>query len=248
MPVCGHRKLYPKTAAAEVAWFLQGDRDVSWLRRYCHIWDKFTEEDGKTVENAYGYRWRNHFERDQIHNAVQALVTDSSDRQVYVSAWDPGNDGLGWRTRTVFTDQGMKEVPVRNVPCPVGFTFSIVHRELHTTLLIRSSDVFVGLPYDVMGHAILTEILRCTISAMKERAVTLGTMTVTLAHPHLYDSHWEHAEEAMRKYLGPMKGPALVDMGLGQVMREPDELVTLYEEWSKTVVWPSFNPRPELVV
>lgn len=249
LPVCGHRRLFPKTAAAEVAWFLSGSQDVTWLQRYCRIWDKFTEADGRTVENAYGYRWRNHFERDQIQGAIEALNSDPSDRQVFISAWDPSSDGLGNRSRTIFpAGEQMAVVPVKNVPCPVGFTFSIVHRELHTTLLIRSSDVFVGLPYDVMGHAILTEIMRTTLDAMSERAVALGTMTVTLAHPHLYDTHWEHAEKAMRDYLGPMNGPALVSMGLGQVTRDPAELVELYEEWSKTVRWPEFNPRPELVL
>ena len=46
LPVTGTRRLFPKTAAAEVAWFLMGTRDASWIRAQAPIWDKFLEEDG----------------------------------------------------------------------------------------------------------------------------------------------------------------------------------------------------------
>ena len=177
LPVCGVRKTYPKSAAAEVAWFLTGSKNVTFIRQYAPLWDKFVEDDGETVAGAYGFRWRRQFGRDQIQDAVQTLRDDPTNRRVYVSAWDPAEDGLGR--------------PSKNVPCPLGFTLSILDGKLNSVLAIRSSDVFVGLPYDVMGHAFLMAAFASSLG------VGLGTMHVTLAHPHLYEVHVDQALEAL---------------------------------------------------
>lgn len=238
LPVPGLRRTYARTAAAEVAWFLMGSRDVTWLRKYAPIWDKFVEEDGVTVDSAYGYRWRNHFGRDQLGDAIRALVNDPSDRRVFVSAWDPAQDGLGRAAK--------------NVPCPVGFTLSIVDNHLNSSLLIRSSDVFVGLPYDVMGHAILMD---CVASEIRERRrhgtmgrLLLGTMHVTLAHPHLYECHWEMAKVCVD---GPRLGQPntqLLGWASYDVCAKPEAFVDGYKQLHPWTAQPSLpNFKPEVV-
>lgn len=230
VPVVGSRKLFPRSAAAEIAWFLSGSNDVTWLEKYSGIWSKFTEDDGKTVSSAYGNRWRSYFGRDQVADAVEALKANSTDRRVYVSAWDPAEDGLGR--------------PSKNVPCPLGFTLSIAGGALHSTVTLRSSDVFVGLPYDVMGHAMLMQVLATTLD------VNVGTMTVTLAHPHLYEPHFEMARTCVDAPL-PARftlGPRLQPFDLENVERFPDEFVAAYVDEAKECSWPEFSPRPELVL
>lgn len=268
LPTCGLRRTYPKVAAAEVAWFLSGQRDVTWMRQHAPIWDKFvekllilegdqlghpdlrdnldtarivtevvgegldrhrrilgTEFDG--VEAAYGYRWRCHFERDQIALAIQALRANPSDRRVVVSAWDPAQDGLG------ALDQ-------KNVPCPAMFTLSIVGGRLHSTMLLRSSDVFVGLPYDVLGHALLLDALAL------ELGVELGIATFTLAHAHLYECHWDMAREALKQQ---PEVPAMPLPGwtVTAIEDDRDGYVRAVREATKGYEWPTFRPQPEVV-
>jgi thymidylate synthase len=233
VPVVGTRKLFPKTAAAEVAWFIQGSDQVDWLRKYTKIWDKFTEADGSTINGAYGKRWREWFGRDQLGLAVEALSLDPTNRRIWISAWDPATDGLG--------AQGQK-----NVPCPVGFSLSIVGGALHSTMVMRSSDVFVGLPYDVMGHSMLMQCLATTLN------VKPGTLSVTLAHPHLYEPHFEMARTCVQsplkmnaaKYIGPILQP----FDIYEVERSPEDFVEAYAAESEECVWPDFNPRPELIL
>lgn len=251
LPTVGFRKTFPKSAAAEVAWYLQGTQDATFIRKYAPLWDKFVEPigyderelrsiDGQVkrvnlapdltfegVRAAYGYRWRNHFGRDQIRLAVEALRKDPSDRRCYVSAWDPAEDGLG-------------ALGQRNVPCPASFTFSVFNGELHSSFFIRSSDVFVGLPYDVMGHALLMD------AVAHELRLRPGVMHVTLAHAHLYESHWDLTVEMMKQE--PVV-PALQLPGwtLSQVERAPDDYVVRYAEEAKQLTWPAYNPRPEVV-
>ncbi|WGH15511.1 putative thymidylate synthase [Pseudomonas phage PA_LZ02] len=239
LPTVGFRKTFPKSAAAEVAWYLQGTQDATFIRKYAPLWDKFVElidikgglfmEDRAVegVKAAYGYRWRSHFGRDQIRLAVEALRKDPSDRRCYVSAWDPAEDGLG-------------ALGQRNVPCPASFTFSVLNGELHSSFFIRSSDVFVGLPYDVMGHALLMD------AVAHELRLRPGIMHVTLAHAHLYESHWDLTVEMMKQE--PVV-PALQLPGwtLSQVERAPDDYVVRYAEEAKQLTWPAYNPRPEVV-
>jgi thymidylate synthase len=228
LPVPGVRKVYPRTAAAEIAWFLSGSQDSTWIRKYAKIWDKFVEDDGKTIAAAYGYRWRRHFNRDQIGRAVDALLDNPSDRRVFISAWDPASDGLG--------------LPGKNVPCPVGFTFSLCAGELHSSLFIRSSDVFVGLPYDVMGHALLMGLMAETLGSR------LGTMHVTLAHPHVYDSHWEMVKECQANAVGPINSiPLPTGWTIDDVAVDPDGYVQAVAEAARQVEWPEFDPRPEVI-
>lgn len=239
LPTIGFRKTFPKSAAAEVAWYLLGTQDAAFIRKYAPLWDKFVEPiEQKTdewpyirktegVKAAYGYRWRNHFGRDQIRLAVEALKKDPSDRRCFISAWDPATDGLG-------------EVGQRNVPCPAVFTFSVLGGELHSSIVLRSSDIFVGLPYDVMGHALLMDAMA------HELRLRPGVMHVTLAHAHLYESHWELTAE-MLKQEPVVPELQLPGWTLSQIERAPDDYVVRYAEEAKRLTWPTFNPRPEVV-
>lgn len=202
------RKFYPKTGAAEAAWFIQGTQDSTWIKKYCPIWDDFTEDDGVTIKAAYGYRWRKHFGRDQLEDLISGLFINPSDRRTVLCAWDPGDDGL--------MHHGTK-----NVPCPFAMSFYIVGDKLMMSYYIRSSDLYVGLPYDVFCTAYVVDAV---ISSLRQRALlhlakpnrmydepTLqrlmklsmlkpGTMSVTLGNPHMYDKHLPLAQEALTCY------------------------------------------------
>lgn len=234
LPTIGFRKTFPRSAAAEVAWYLQGLREVDFIRQYAPLWDKFVEPievDGAILEGvaaAYGYRWRHHFKRDQIGEAIEALRRDPSDRRVFISAWDPAVDGLG-------------TVGQRNVPCPTNFTLSVHNRELHSSLFLRSSDIFVGLPYDVMGHALLMDAI-----AQELGGLSLGVMHVTLAHAHLYEPHWQMTEEAFRE--APVV-PQLYLPGwsVSRIEFDPHGYVAAVAVEAKAHPWPTFSPKPHVV-
>lgn len=231
LPLVDVRRTYPRSAAAETAWYVLGTQDPAFIDSYAkRFWDKFKEEDG-SVWAAYGYRWRRHFKRDQLEMAIRALREDPSSRRVWVSAWDPAQDGL--------TAKGQK-----NVPCPVGFSFSIVGGQLNTTLVMRSSDVFVGLPYDVMGHAMLTSVVRASLGEVDP---ALGVMTVALAHPHLYDSHYDMAREALSTQ-GTMPDIGLVEATLDSVAQDPHGFVGVYDSLARTAGgWSTYSPVPEVI-
>ncbi|WNO49293.1 hypothetical protein [Achromobacter phage kwar_LB4] len=131
------------------------------------------------VKNAYGYRYRNHFGRDQLQDAINALQMDPSSRQIYISAWDPAQDGL--------LNRGEK-----NVPCPAAFTLTVLNGQLHSSYFLRSSDLFVGLPYDMLTHSLLVTAIADSLG------IQPGYISVLVSHAHMYKKHQDMAMEALK--------------------------------------------------
>lgn len=226
LPVPGNRKVFPATAATEICWFLSGSQDIKWLHeRRCHIWDKFAEEDG-SLPGSYGFRWRRRFMRDQILRALSTLEENWTDRQVVVSAWDPYVDGLGTRAK--------------NTPCPTHFTLNIVQAELHMSVFLRSSDIFVGLPYDVMGHAMLLDMFATSLG------VTAKTLQFTLANAHVYSVHMNMLKESLRSLCHP-DAPIMPGLKIQDAMTDPDNYISIYRQLQKETRWPEYNPKPEII-
>src|SRR3989344_3307857 len=71
-PILTLRKNPIKSPIAEQIWFLSGEKNTDFLRKYTKMWDEFIEPDG-TITSAYGYRWKHHFKRNQIDNIINLL-------------------------------------------------------------------------------------------------------------------------------------------------------------------------------
>ena len=175
-PLLNLRKIPIKLFVAEQVWFVSGARKPKiFLRNFTKIWDDFTNP-GDVVTVAYGYRWRRHFGRDQLKLLVDLLSKDPSSRQGVIVTWDPASDGLGGVSKS-------------NVPCPYTFTVNIIGGRLNLLNVVRSNDMILGFPHDVAGFA----LLQCILA--QRLGVEPGIYTHTIANAHIYDIHYEAAEE-----------------------------------------------------
>lgn len=181
VPVVGARKMFPHVAAAELAWTISGTQNTEFIKKYSKMWSKFEDEPGKVIP-AYGYRWRYHFGRDQLQSAIDALKKDRSNRQIWVTAWDAAQDGLD------------NIGHYKNVPCPLGFMLNTIGSKLNMTVIIRSSDTIVGLPYDTMMYTLLL----CALA--KSIGVPAGKIFFVLNHAHIYANHYEIAKRMINSY------------------------------------------------
>lgn len=242
IPVPGTRKVWPRSAAAEVAWWTTGSQSVGFISKYAPLWDKFTEDDGDTIAAAYGYRWKEHFGRDQLALAVDQLYKDPSDRQIIVCAWDPASDALGAAAK-------------KNVPCPLLFHLNSLpvmgrRREVCMQVLKRSTDCFVGLPYDVLGYALLQQAIVTELNERANKLINrwvLGTLTFHMDHPHLYDSHFQATRDMLRAKHDFIEPRMPKTWSLSSIEKAPDMYVEHVGVIQKKMAQPAFDYKPEVI-
>lgn len=178
-PILTLRKNPIKSPIAEQVWFIAGEKDTTFLRKFTKIWDPFMEKDG-TLPFSYGWRWRNHFGRNQLGKTIELLEKEPSSRQGVIITWDPSDDGFGG-------------TPKKNVPCPFAYTINIIGGRLHMHNMVRSNDMMLGCPFDTFGFA----LLQCMIA--QRLGVHPGIYTHTISNAHIYDNHYEGAKEIISR-------------------------------------------------
>lgn len=178
-PLLTLRKQPLKSPIAEQVWFIQGEKNTEFLRKYTKMWDPFMEADG-TLAAAYGWRWRHHFGRDQLGKAIELLEKEPSSRHGVIVTWDPSDDGYGG-------------TPKKNVPCPYTYTINIIGGRLNMHNIIRSNDMVLGCPYDTFGFV----LLQCMIA--QRLGLKPGVYTHSISNAHIYENHYEGAQEMIAR-------------------------------------------------
>lgn len=163
------RNLNYRFMVAEWLWITAGRRDVASLARFNGKMANFSD-DGVTLAGAYGPRLL-----PQWPWLLDALRRDHDTRQAVA---------------TVFTPM---PAPSKDVPCTLSFQLLRRDHRLHGIVTMRSSDVWLGLPYDFFTFS---QLLNSCAAALEVR---VGSLTFNLGSSHLYATDFEAAREALRR-------------------------------------------------
>jgi len=140
--------LNPGFAIAETIWILRGRNDAAFLNYFNSQLPKFAGY-GDTYAGAYGHRLRNHVGFDQLKRAYFALKRNPESRQIVLQLWD---------ARLDFPQtNGLPSSP--DVPCNVISMLKIRNSALEWTQIMRSNDLFRGLPHNVVQFTTLQEVM-----------------------------------------------------------------------------------------
>lgn len=143
----------------EAMWMLAGRNDVETVARYASSMSQFSD-DQRTLNGAYGHRWRKHFPLDQLNWVIYHLREDPDSRRAVVAMWDAATDPES-------IDRGTKDAPcntqvyfrLRREP------FSPV-RALDMTVTCRSNDIVWGAyGANVVHFSFLQEYVACALGA-----------------------------------------------------------------------------------
>jgi hypothetical protein len=177
------RGLNYRFMVAEWVWMSLGREDVEGIARYNQRLRAFSD-DGIRFAGAYGPMLR-----DQFAWAVKQLRDDPNTRQAVVQIWRP------------------RPARSKDVPCTLSFDFLARAGRLHMTATMRSSDAWLGVPYDAFNFSM---ILNMAAGAL---GLEVGELTMNLASSHLYEQHWDLASDVV---CGPpgqsLRMPALPGM------------------------------------
>lgn len=184
-PLPTTKNVPPRLPFEELFWKLRGERNVKGLvERNVHIWtanafDKHLKTQGlrekipkhsqqwnEEFENyknlisenpelaemgdlgpVYGYQWR-HWEKkdgskvDQLSNLLNGIKEKPGSRYHILSSWNVGE----------LTDMALG-------PCPFWHQFSVFGENLDLTMVQRSCDVFLGVPFNIAQDSLLTHMI-----------------------------------------------------------------------------------------
>jgi thymidylate synthase len=140
--------LNPAFALAEVIWIVCGRNDSSFLNYFNPLLPRFAGK-GPHYRGAYGYRLRTHFGIDQLERAYRVLSSAKNSRQVVLQIWDGAQD--------LPAEDGSAQA--EDVPCNIVALLKVREGRLEWTQVIRSNDIILGLPYNIIQFSTLQEVL-----------------------------------------------------------------------------------------
>ncbi len=146
--VSRHPALNPGFAVAEAMVLLAGSNEAAVLNYWFPGLPRFAG-DGPTYHGAYGHRLRHHFGIDQVKQACEALTANPDGRQVVLQLWDA-------RTDLPLADGRPRSA---DIPCNVVSILKVRGGLLEWTQVMRSNDLFRGLPYNLVQFTVLHEVL-----------------------------------------------------------------------------------------
>ena len=164
------RKLSYQFMAAEAYWIISGSDRVSHIAPWNKNISQFSD-DGQVFAGAYGPRIK-----AQLDYVVRALLSDQDTRQAVMTIWTPN------------------PAPSKDIPCTVALDFKIRDGQLNCHAFMRSSDQWMGLPYDLFNFSLLSHFI-CGVVNTQQPQLELapGRLYLTAASSHLYDAQWEAA-------------------------------------------------------
>lgn len=191
-----------RLVAEETLWFIKGDTNLkTLLDKNVNIWnddayrwykelggqlgkEEFLDsvrENGFDLGKIYGYQWTNWNGTgyNQLREVINEIKTNPDSRRLYVTAWNP----------TDFVEEAV-------LPCchhGFGFYVSDKGKVLNMKFTMRSNDIFLGHFFNIVGYALLLELiaLECGLEA--------GELTYDGWVTHIYHNHLEQCEEILRR-------------------------------------------------
>ena len=178
--VSRYRDLNYRFLVAEWVWIASGRQDVESIAAYNSRIAEFSDN-GETFFGAYGPR-----------------ITDYWQDRLELCRRDPGT-----RQAVIMTYRYPPPGGTKDVPCTISLQLLPREGKMHMVVNMRSSDVWLGLPYDVFNFTMLQN------AAAGELGLEVGWLRLNLGSSHLYDRDESKALLARAGTAGFLRAPAL---------------------------------------
>jgi thymidylate synthase len=176
-PIITTRKIYWRGIFGELAAFLEGATSLKRFRELgCNYWEhnarQWPQFDGDNLGPLYGAQWRNFGGVDQLAGLVHSLNVNAASRRHVMTTWNP-------------PQLDTMCLP----PCHLLTQFHVAGGLLHQTVYMRSVDLCLGLPADLVLYGLLQHLVATQTIHLRP-----GELVFMLGDAHVYDNHrktWE---------------------------------------------------------
>lgn len=197
----------------EGAWMLAGRRDVGSIARYNSNIGQYSDN-GQVFSAAYGHRWRQHFDVDQIYFVIEELTRSKTSRRAVMIMGDPT------------TDIGNVANGTKDAPCNLAVAFRVNAGGLDMTVFNRSNDIVWGCyGANAVHMSMLQEVVAAAIG------VPVGVYYQFSNNWHIYERHYDlmnHFKTEVDPYL---EGVGLTPMPMATDVNSALELLRQLPTW-----------------
>ena len=190
------RNMSRRYAAGELLCYIRGTNKKEDFEFYSKSWDKLANPDG-TINSAYGYRmFHPIFDGDtetRFHYALTQLLENSDTKNAIIMLRD---------------DSDLHPAHQKDRCCTLCLCFNIRDGKLNCRTIMRSQDLWLGLPYDVFCFTRLMQIMLYNYNSACEKGkeVQLGTYTHQVLNLHLYERDWQKVQDCKLMALNTEQG------------------------------------------
>lgn len=191
-PLITLKKVFFRGVFEELMWMLKGETNSKILEeKGINIWKEWADASGD-LGPIYGKIWRNwpgSVWRDQIRDLIDGLRDKPHSRRHVVSVWnipDLPNELMS-------PQENISQGRMALAPCHYAFQMFVENGKLSCLMHMRSSDVFLGLPFNIAQYALLTHIIASQVDLVP------GMLHITLGDTHLYANHVAQAQELVSR-------------------------------------------------
>lgn len=229
-PLLTTKKLHLKSIVNELLWFLRGDTNTGWLKANgVSIWDEWATESGD-LGPIYGAQWTAWPTRDggtinQIDYVLHCLRHNPDSRRILFHGWNV--EFLP--DETMSPQDNARAGRMALPPCHLLYQFYVAEGRLSAQLYIRSSDSFLGLPYNMASLALLTMMLA------QQSDLVPGEIIISTGDSHLYSNHLQQVAEQLARE--PRALPQL------EILRRPP---TIYDYCFEDFRLDGYDPHPHI--
>lgn len=180
-PLITTKHVHLRSVVGELLWFLRGETNVRWLQdNGIRIWNEWADDEGN-LGPVYGYQWRSwpapdgrHI--DQLAGVIDEIRVNPDSRRMIVSAWNVAD----------LPDMALQ-------PCHMLFQFYVADGKLSCKMYQRSSDMFLGVPFNIASYALLTHMVA------QQTGLEVGDFIWTSGDTHIYSNHFEQVQEQLSR-------------------------------------------------
>lgn len=183
----------------EACWILGGLNDLETIGQFNKQMRRYSDN-GTTLWGAYGPRLIG-----QLSHVVETLRRDPDSRQAILQTWRPQTPPVTARIedRTALAAAGVSvrgPAPPewdgashrsKDIPCTVTWHFMIRDGALHLMVYMRSNDVWLGMPYDVLTFTTVQRVVAALVG------VQPGWYHHRVGSLHIYKRHYGIAVAAL---------------------------------------------------
>ena len=150
---------------------------------------------------------------DQIKYILEELSKDNNSRRAVLSAWNP-------------VDLKKMALP----PCHILYIFNKSSKGLSCHMTLRSSDLFLGLPFNIASTALLTQILAHILY------IPANEISLSICDAHIYEEHIPQVNKQI--------GSELYDFPKVIIKKDPPYISACIDEkirWLEELVYEDFE-------